>query len=254
MEAEEEEAWERRGVVVTKEQFSERIDQLFDAERWADARALIVGALRSHRGSHWLLSRLSTTYYEERNYKKALEVAKRAYAVAPHCPLVLWDLAGAWDATGHTETAIQIYQHLIGRGERTIAHDECGEGMQWAQALITDCWYRLGLCFEDKGDKSQAVDCLQKFLNRLIDGSASIYAEADAVRQLKRLGATALTFELSLPYTVFGDRDRRDAGTALDFGDNLHDLNVNAVITGAAGRTTLSGSLGSEPLVPTLVG
>lgn len=211
---------------MTKEEFSEHLDQLFDAERWADARALIVGALRVHRGDHWLLSRLSTTYYEERNYAKALEVAKRAYAAAPNCPLVLWDLAGAMDATGHTRDAIRMYRRLIGRGERAIAHDECGEGERWARALVTDCWYRLGLCYRDTGDVARAIECLEKFLNRLLNGSESIYTDADALRHLKQLGAHSLTIEVRPPAGWNRVRnlppDTVPAGFGSDYASNLY--------------------------------
>src|SRR5688572_8717949 len=92
---------------------SKRINRLFDHEKWAAARSLIERELATLPADdwtrHWWLTRLSTTYYEERNYKKARELAEQAVAIAPSCPLVLWDLAGTLDMLGDKAGAIHTY-------------------------------------------------------------------------------------------------------------------------------------------------
>ena len=90
--------------------------------------------LEEEPDSHWVLSRLSNTYYEERNYEKALEYVVQALELAPHCPLVLWDYAGTLDMLEYDEEAVQVYRKLIRRGDNRIAYGECGEGIRKARS------------------------------------------------------------------------------------------------------------------------
>jgi tetratricopeptide (TPR) repeat protein len=85
-------------------------------EDWSGARALIVAELKKTPQDHWLLARLSTTYYEERQYSKALEIIERALRLMPNCPLALWDHAGTLSAVGRPRDALKIYSRLIKKG------------------------------------------------------------------------------------------------------------------------------------------
>lgn len=120
-----------------------RIAKLFEQEEWGEARELLLRELANDPSDHWLLTRLGTTYYEERQYAKALELAEQAHAIAPECPLVLWDLAGACLALGDGERARAIYQGILDRGFDDLAFGECGEGEEWARGLLADCADRL---------------------------------------------------------------------------------------------------------------
>src|SRR5437868_12919155 len=114
------------------------INAALNKEDWKAAKRKLLPALKKEPDSHWLLSRLGAVYYEERKYRKALEYARRAEAVAPGCPLVLWDLAGALLATGATEDAFRIYQKILKGGEEKASscpHGE-GEGRKWAISLL----------------------------------------------------------------------------------------------------------------------
>jgi tetratricopeptide (TPR) repeat protein len=71
------------------------IEVLIEKERWSETRALLGQALKLEPRHHWLLTRISLTYYEQRLYSDALKYSMRAFAEAPECPLVLWDYAGA---------------------------------------------------------------------------------------------------------------------------------------------------------------
>src|SRR5207253_1294861 len=123
---------------------TDRVEALFKEERWTDARQFLQEELRAEPDNHWLLTRLSTTYYEQGDYKEALHWVEKALALAPDCPLVLWDYAGALDMLGREREAIGIYRSLLQRGAERIADDECGEGIEWATSLLTDCVYRAG--------------------------------------------------------------------------------------------------------------
>src|SRR5262245_679907 len=114
------------------------IEDLLDVERWRDARARIRLELRSRPDSHWLHTRLALTYYEERRYRLALRSSERALRLAPACPLVLWDYAGALQMLARHREALRIYSELVNRGVHRIARDECGEGIAWARGLVAD--------------------------------------------------------------------------------------------------------------------
>jgi hypothetical protein len=60
-----------------------KIEKLIEAEDWPTARRAIRVELRSAPKNHWLLTRLGLTYYEEKDYKRALECELRALAEAP---------------------------------------------------------------------------------------------------------------------------------------------------------------------------
>ena len=164
-----------------------RVEDLIAQERWADARERIERELETRPDSHWLLTRLSTTYYEERNYSTALSLALRAYGLAPNCPLVLWDLAGTLDALGNKRPAIDIYQRLLSRGVSDVANDECGEGEEWAKSLLADCHYRLAGCYEDLGMWQDAIDHYEQHLGSLDEGVESIYSVEDTESRIRRL-------------------------------------------------------------------
>ena len=65
------------------------IEGLLASEDWTGARRAIRLRLRHAPDDHWLLSRLALTYYEQRKYKKALEIERQALRLAPRCPLAL---------------------------------------------------------------------------------------------------------------------------------------------------------------------
>lgn len=168
------------------------INRLFAEQRWAEARAILDKELARHPDSHWLRARLSTTFYEERKYERALEQIERAYRHAPDCPLVLWDYAGTLDAVGRTAEAIEIYGQLLGKGVHAVAYEECGEGVSWAIALLTDCWYRLGVCYEHLGNATAAAKHFMAYLIlRTSQEVDSIYTLEEVLARLRRLPASS---------------------------------------------------------------
>src|SRR5687767_11755818 len=123
------------------------IEAALEREDWEGARRRIRDELKNDPDSHWLLARLSTTYYEQRRYTKALTIIKKAYKLSPQCPLVLWDYAGSLDAVGRPGQALKLYTVLIKKGPRALGvMDPCGEGTEWAMGLVTDCLYRGAVC------------------------------------------------------------------------------------------------------------
>ncbi len=151
------------------------IEKAIDAEDWAKARKLIKAELTKEPDDRWLITRLSLTYYEQKQYGRALTYSRKAYAIAPNCPLVLWDYAGDLEMLGRVSQAMIIYQKIIRRGVQRIAYGECGEGLRWARGLICDCHYRLAHCFLRKKNRSSARKHFKKHLAMRGTGSRSIY-------------------------------------------------------------------------------
>lgn len=142
---------------------SDGIEKLIAAERWTDARRLIQQALRSKPDDHWLLTRLSTTHYEQKRYKRALTLSERALEVAPYCPLALWDYAGCLEMLKRNEEAADIYQRLIRRGPKRIANGPCGEGLALARGLVADCHLRLADVFAKMGRDVKSSELVTLF-------------------------------------------------------------------------------------------
>ncbi len=118
-----------------------KINELFQDEKWKVAREIIKVELENYPQDHWLLTRLSTTYYEEHKYDKALYYVRKAFKIAPNCPLVIWDYACALDMIEKEMKAIELWKKIISLGVEQVAYDECGEGIRWAKSIINDCRY-----------------------------------------------------------------------------------------------------------------
>ena len=144
-------------------------------EDWVVARKRIRAALRNEPGSHWLLTRLALTYYEEHSYGVSLKYATQALAIEPSCPLALWEQAGALSMLGKSKEGVRIYRRLIRRGVDSIAHGDCGEGLARARGLVADCWYRVALCQRTSGSFVVARNSLRRHLALRGPGCRSIY-------------------------------------------------------------------------------
>ena len=165
----------------------DRVETLIEQEKWADARQAIQEELKDDPANHWLLTRLSTTWYEQGDYQEALQWVEKARELAPDCPLVLWDFAGTLDMLGREREAIAVYRSLLERGAEVLAEDECGEGIEWATGLLTDCVYRAGRCNEELGNRVKAATLYRNYRDLVDMGSRSIYPREEAVARLRKL-------------------------------------------------------------------
>jgi tetratricopeptide (TPR) repeat protein len=151
------------------------IEHLIEKERWGDARAMLRAALKKEPEHHWLLTRLSLTYYEQRRYAKALKYAERAFASGPACPLVLWDYAGALQMVGRHSEALELYARIVTRDISDLASAECGEGRAWARGLVADAHYRASLSLRALGNEDASVSAFEQCLDQRGPGCRSIY-------------------------------------------------------------------------------
>jgi tetratricopeptide (TPR) repeat protein len=164
----------------------DKIEALIEADNWKGARKAIIAALRTQPQSHWLISRLALTHYEELEYEKALELDQQALALAPGCPLALWGYAGSLEMLSRAHEALKIYQRLIDRGAESIAYGECGEGLARARGLVADSYYRMATCYESLGKKEKAMDAFETHLDLRGPGCYSIYPLGELRMELKQ--------------------------------------------------------------------
>ena len=161
------------------------IEALIRAERWAGARGLIKKRLKKEPTNHWLLARLGLTYYEQRQYERALACEEEALRIEPNCPLALWDYAGSLQMLRRHREALDIYEKITQRGAERIAVGQCGEGLAWANGLVADCYYRMMDSLDALGDEAGATAMLVKHLDMRGPGCHSIYP-LDSLRRKGR--------------------------------------------------------------------
>lgn len=162
------------------------IEELIEKEEWEAARKVIQKSLSETPDDHWLLTRLGLTYYEQRNYKKALEIHEQAFSYNPKCPLVLWDYAGTLQMLEEHKKAILLFKKITNKGINRIAYGECGEGKAWARGLVADCYYRISQSLREMGDYHESLKYLQRHLKLRGPGCRSIYSYKDITAEYKK--------------------------------------------------------------------
>jgi tetratricopeptide (TPR) repeat protein len=172
--------------------FSQKINDLFEREKWAKAGRLLEQRLAKEPHNHWLLTRLGTTYYEQRDYQKALELTQEAHQLAPNCPLVLFDLASSLEMLGDDAQAVKTYAKLFQKGVKGIAEEECGEGVPWARSLLADCLYSVAGCLHRLGDRQKALGFMQQYLEWRAMGVKSIYSRKEVRERLREIADPSL--------------------------------------------------------------
>jgi tetratricopeptide (TPR) repeat protein len=166
------------------------IETLLAQRKWSKARTAIQEELVAAPTDHWLWMHLSLTYYEQKQYEKALECSKRAVAYQPDCPLALWHYAGSLFMSGREVAALTIWTLLLDMDVEQVAYGECGEGMDWALQLLNDVHYRMGRYYEWNDKPEQARVSYEKYLHNRRHGVSSIYDTKKVEEYLARLAPT----------------------------------------------------------------
>ncbi len=183
---------------------SEEIDICFDNDDWLTASDILQNAIDKHPDDHWILTRLSSVYYEMRKYDKSLQLSKRAIKIAPACPLVLSNHASVLDMLKREKEATNIWNTLIKKGIDEVAYGECGEGRTWAKSLINDAVYRIGLSYLDIGEKKSALKYFRRHLKNRKRGVFSNFSKREVLLQISM---TRENLELKTQ-TAIGDCNR----------------------------------------------
>lgn len=163
------------------------IQKEIEAKNWRKARSLIQEELVFSPTDHWLWMTLGLTYYEDKEYEKALECSRRAIELKSNNPLALWHYGGSLYMSGEESSALAIWTLLLNMELEEIAYGDCGEGMDWALQLVNDVHYRVGRYFQWKGESELAKASFQKYLHNREHGVTSIYDKEEAREFLAEL-------------------------------------------------------------------
>jgi tetratricopeptide (TPR) repeat protein len=177
----------RQGPNGSRGRVMSKIEKLVATKKWTVARAAIQAELLSSPTDHWLWTTLGLTYYEQRQYEKALSCSRRAVELAPSCPLVLWDFAGCLYMNGQDSAALTIWTLLLSMDVDEVANGEDGEGLDWAMQLLNDVHYRMGKYYMRKGEYENAKASFMKYVNNRAHGVGSIYDEKQVKSYLTEL-------------------------------------------------------------------
>ncbi len=169
---------------MAQDRLSGKINNLFRREEWEKARGILEREREKRADDHWVVTQLGVTFYEQQRYQEALQLFLSSQKIVPDCPLTLWNLAGTLDALGQYTNAMQIYTWLLRKAPND---DDCWEGKEWADALKTDCVYRVGVCLQHLHKKREAEDCYRQYLDLLSIGIEGSYSIDDVKRQVQDL-------------------------------------------------------------------
>jgi predicted Zn-dependent protease len=169
-----------------------QIEKAISAAHWEEARRNIRAQLKRKPDNHWLLTRLSLTYYEQKQYRRALHYSVKALQHAPYCPLAIWDYAGTLNMLGRNGEALALYRWLISWGEDYLAYGECGEGLPAARSMIGDCYFRIAGILDDQRQLKRALKALDKYFSLRKRGVRSIYTMREAKGHYRRIQLAVL--------------------------------------------------------------
>jgi len=154
------------------------VERWIARKSWSKARAAIQELLVYHPADHWLWMHLGATYYEQKQYDKALKCCEHAVQLQPDCPLVLWHYAGALHMAGRSSAALSIWTNILNQDVETIAYGEHGEGMDWALQLVNDVHFRMARCYQHLGNLELAKQSYEKYLHNRRHGVRSLYGSS----------------------------------------------------------------------------
>jgi tetratricopeptide (TPR) repeat protein len=160
---------------MNKDRLSKKINQLSKEGDWNALIEFIGHELKQEPNNHWLLAQMASAYYEKKDYEEAYIYIGEAMSYQENCPFVLWHLASIFRMRDRQEDAITIWEELLNRGVEKIAFDECGEGLEWAKSLISDCKYMISKTYRELGKKDLAKNYKDAYLKDIEAGVRSIY-------------------------------------------------------------------------------
>jgi tetratricopeptide (TPR) repeat protein len=163
------------------------IDNAFDNEDYKSAIRLLKYELKKDPDNHWLLTKLSSAYYESFNYNKAKLISEQALKIMPDCPLVIWDYAGPLFMLGENAAAAKAYKKIIKLSKGDIVIGECWETISWTKAIVNDSIFGLGCVAEITGKKGLAKKYFTEYYNNRLQKVSSIYPIDMVRKKLKKL-------------------------------------------------------------------
>ncbi|HVU87581.1 MAG TPA: tetratricopeptide repeat protein [Pirellulales bacterium] len=174
----------KREEDMAKDELNRKVELLMDQGKWKAARTLLEDARTVSPESHWILTQLAVTFYEEHNYADALKLLLASLEFKDDCPLTLWNLAGTLDALGQYDEAQRLFVWIL-KSKKQAADDPCWESAKWTATLKADALFRLGDTAMHQGDKKGAARFYQNYLKLLQAGIEGTYSVAEVPEEVR---------------------------------------------------------------------
>lgn len=159
----------------------------FNKENWVSAKNILLDLLKNGKKGFWIYSCISACYYEMKDYKHALKFSKLAYKTNPNSPLVLWDYAGVLIMLNKEIEGIKLYEKILYKSAFQIGKTETTEGIKWANSLLNDCRFKIGLAYFRIGKDANAKKYFLEHLKYRKKGLPSLITKNQVLNYIKRL-------------------------------------------------------------------
>lgn len=143
--------------------------------------------LREEEEDFWIYSRLSSCYYELRDYENALSYAKKAYKINPNSPLVLWDYAGVLIMLKEEKKAIGLLKCIQNMSDNLTKHGFKDPDIKWMRSLKNDANFLIGKAYYLICEDVLSVAFLSNYLSNMENNIKSIYTKEDALLYLNKM-------------------------------------------------------------------
>ena len=169
---------------------SDILNEHFMNNRWDEAKVLLETKLLTEPDNYWAITNLAITYYELREYEKALSLSEKALKFNSRDFLVLDYHACILSVMeGKEQEAIKLLKRIIHTDLNKIAYGLNGEGMNWAKSIVNDCRMRLALVYQSINKKKEAIKLVNEHLENRQRGVFSNFTKSEVVKRQKLLSS-----------------------------------------------------------------
>lgn len=162
--------------------------QKYDNSKYAEAIQLLEMIMHNEKKiSFWYYSRLSSSYYELRDYKNAVKYAQIAYKMKPTSPLVLWDYAGVLIMVKKENRAIKLLLKLQDIEDDFTIYKFERPQKKWMQSLKNDANFQIGRAYYIIRENQLAKEYFLKYLSHRKKGLKTLYSKKQVSDYLKKL-------------------------------------------------------------------
>ena len=175
-------------MTLTKKEKQDKFNTLWKENKFTELREHLFEWLKEKPegdwNNHWQLAQIAETFYLQKHFDQALEYAEKAWKLAPHCPMTIWEYSECLNRTGRYLEAEPLYRNIIRRGVNRVAFGECGEGIRAARTLVNDCRYGLSLDLADRGEFKLAVKYLKQHIANRNQNCKSLFRLREVKKDL----------------------------------------------------------------------
>lgn len=170
-----------------KEDFSNKLNSLFEEDKWNEAKVLLEKEKKKYPQEYFLITALAKVCYNMKLYTESLKYAEKAMKIEPNDALVIYDYGCALSALDKNKEAIEQWSKIIEMNINEVAYGDFGEGLRWAKSIINDSRFRKAICFLEIGDKVEATKLIELHLKNRQRGVYSDFNKKQVIKKQKTL-------------------------------------------------------------------